>query len=164
MRQNTFVAGITTTLLAVVLVVAPFGVPNVLIAARAAKAEAIKLENYTTNEQTLHNIVASAQNTFADGREFDVYFGDTAGIYSVLKNIAGVEVKNMVQVDPLGNFVERGMIVDGSDPAAARFDLVVSDVGTALKLIQKLQLPLVDVSYTEPNALSVTFLTGGAIR
>lgn len=164
MRPNTFVPGIVTTALVVALAISPFGLPNAVSGIRAAKAESTKIENYALNEQMLSNMVVEAQNKFADSREFDVYFGDVSGIYSVLKNIAGIEIKGHYQVDPMNNFVEKGMVHEGSTPAAVRFDLLVSDVDTALKVIQKMELPLAQVSYSEPNTLSVTFLTGGALN
>lgn len=164
MRPNTFLVGVSALALGVVLMVSPIGILNARDNLRRAKAEEVKMDTYIANEEAALSSLEAAKSAFESDREFDIAYSDPAGIYSVLSNVSGVEVKNTVIVDPLNNFVEKGMLVSGAPHAAVRMDLVVSDVDSVLSTVVKLQLPLVSVDYSYPNSLSITFLTGGAIK
>lgn len=163
MNKKIIVSGVVTLALFATAMVSPFGLPAASAVIAEQKAEEVRRNTYAHNLDTVEGLLLNAVNEFNDSRTFDVYYGDITRLHEVLAGIAGITVSETVKVDPMNGYLDAGYIVDSDSVSAVRFMLLTDDPATAIGVLQRMQLPIYEISWQSPNSLSVTFLTGGAV-
>lgn len=149
--------------LGAILMVSPIGVKSAIEAQAEAKYEETRYSNYQRNVTTVETVLLDAVNSFNESRSFDVYYGDVSKIYQVFQGVAGIEVKDVYEVDPMQGYKEVSLLREGSSPAAVKFNLLTTDVLTTLGVFNKMELPVQSIVYNAPNELTVIILTGGDV-
>lgn len=161
MKLKVVFFGVVTVALAAVFVFSPVGVLKLTTELSSYKAEQLRRQTYENNLTAAETDYSMAKYNFEESRTFDVYYGDIARIREVLVNVAGIEVREIEEVDPSNQFLTRQLWVEGSAPEAVKFNMLVTDVDTAIGVFNQMQLPIYSISYGAPNEFSVIFLTGG---
>ena len=161
--RKTILSGILLVLLLLGVFLSPYGMPGAAEVVNAEYAEEAKKQQYQSSLEMAENSLVSTAQSFNDIREFGVFYGDTSRINGVLQGINGVEVKELVAVDPMRAYADLGYIHAGDTPSAVRFELVVENPETALSVIETMELPVVEINISLPNTMTVIFLTGGEV-
>lgn len=162
MNKVTFTLALCALLLAGLLL-APCGVQGVMeVRAVQQSAEETKAIADNNLEVAKSNAVSSVQS-FLDARTFGVAYNDVSKLSSVLGSVSGIQVANVYKVDPSQGYSDIGYYIEGDTAKAARFELVVENPEVALSAIETLQLAVVSIEYSFPDAMDVIFLTGGDI-
>ena len=106
-----------------------------------------------------------AQNSFDDGRTFEVYYGDIVRLKELFGGIAGLNVQTITNCDATKNFATSvpWSAEDPVAPTAVKFSITAEDTVTALNIINRMELPITQLMVTEPNMIDFIFLTGEAI-
>lgn len=107
----------------------------------------------------------AAKSSFDGQRTFEVHYSDVDTIITLLNNVMGISVSNVVSVDAQNNFSTVGPYSSESVivPSAIQVSLVTEDPVAALRAINRMNLPIYSVEVQEPTAVMVTFLTGGGL-
>lgn len=163
MNKKIVVSGVAALGLFAVAMVSPVGWPAASAKIEQQQLEETRRNTYEHNLDTVEGLLVNAVNTFNEERTFDVYYGDVERLHEVFAGIAGITVSEMVKVDPMNGYLDAGFVVDGDTVSAVRFVLVTDNPTTAIGVIQRMQLPVYEISWQSPNSLSVTFLTGGTV-
>lgn len=105
----------------------------------------------------------SAEANFAKNREFEIVYTDVSNLVKVLNGVSAITVSAVNVADPAQHFSAGAAWNEqmGSEVQSVTMALTVDDTVSALKLIERLELPIYSISVTEPNIVNVTFLTGG---
>lgn len=127
--------------------------------AQASYAEAKR--SLALAEQSL----LASQNTFTSGRTFEVHYGDITRLNQLLNGIAGLSVTSITGCDATNYFASTATWSpdDVSTPTGIKVSLTTEDVASTLRILNKMELPLYQISVTEPNLVDAIFLTGEAI-
>ena len=105
--------------------------------------------------------LAEAENNFNSQRTFEIAYSDVSRLVKVLDNVMTVTVSAVNVADPAQYFVPGSAWREGDTPEAVIVALAVDDTVSALRIIDKMELPIYSVAVTEPNIINITFLTGG---
>lgn len=122
------------------------------------------LRQYVTVKSQLEGAkmsVIESQNAFVEGREFEIAYNDVERLLKVLDNVLTVTVSSVNIADPKQYYIAGSNWEAGTECQAVIISLAVDDTVAALKVIDRMELPIYSVTITEPNIVNVTFLTGG---
>lgn len=109
--------------------------------------------------------LAKAQSTYDSGRTFEVYYGDIIRLKELFSGIAGLNIQTITNCDATKNFATSvpWSAEDPVAPTAVKFSITAEDPTSALNIINRMELPIVQLTVTEPNMIDFIFLTGEAI-
>lgn len=117
--------------------------------------------NSVKAREEMHN----AKATFDNNHSFDVAYNDLSKLSKLLSITAGISVSGMSAYDPVSQ-MEIGPYDPESGaelPAAILMKLVVDDINGGLRVVNRLELPVISLTVNEPGNIDVIFLTGGDI-
>ena len=163
MNSRTIISAAVTVGLFAVMMVSPVGYPAVAAKVSQKEAETARVNTYQFNLNSAKNALLESVNTYNETRVFDVYYGDISKIYDVLTSVAGITVSGITKVDPAQGYVDAGAYTEGDTPLAVEFQLLTDDASSAIRIINKMELPIYEIDWQSPNSLSVIFLTGGEL-
>ena len=106
--------------------------------------------------------IQSAQSSFDSQRSFEVYYGDVEKLRQVIDGVSSVAITDISVCDPSSQFSVTGSYTEGDSPAAIRVSVTTEDTSAALKIFEKMELPVYKIHIQEPGLIEITFLTGGA--
>lgn len=161
--RKTVLSGVLFAFLLVGAIASPYGMRGAADVINEEKAEEAKEQQYQQNLSAVEKNLVSTAQAFNDSRDFGVFYGDVAKLNGVLRSINGVEVRELVVVDPMHDYAEIGFLHAEDTPAAVKFELVVENPETALNVIDTMELPVAEIDISLPNTLTVIFLTGGEV-
>jgi len=127
------------------------------------KAEENKALEYEERGEAANQQLYSIVDNYNNSRTFDIFYGDVGKISKLFGSLAGIKVENISWVDPLNNYVETGWYTEGDTGNAICFSLQVTDIGSTLNVLNKLELPIASLSIQYPGEIQVIFLTGGEV-
>lgn len=109
--------------------------------------------------------INSSRQEFDSNRSFDVYYGDIDQLLSLLNQVVGITVSGVYCVDAQKDFTPTVTYTEGDAhvPSAIRVTLIVDDTVNALRILDRMNLPLYSIDLQEPGTVSVIFLTGGGL-
>lgn len=110
----------------------------------------------------------SAKNAYESERTFDIHYTDLPRMKQLIDSVTGISFYSLSEVDPSANYllgapVDLERLADGTAelPRAVSLSLVAEDTAAGLRIVDKLELPIVSMSVTEPGRIEIIFLTGG---
>lgn len=156
------VIGLLAIVAAVYAVVSPYSVPKTLERYSDFQDAVFNYEQATADYNSQVSSLQSAQSNFDSTRTFEVHYSDIDRITQVLKGVATVNVTDLTSCDPANMFNPVSTYIQGDTPAALRISVATEDPVGALRILDKMQLPMYDIHVVEPNLIEFTFLTGGA--
>lgn len=140
----------------------PYSVPAFLDNSAQLRETLAAYDSAKRAKEDSDRALVDSQNAFVDKRNFDVAHTDVDKIIEVLSSAMSITVSSVNTADPLQHFAP-GSIWDGSEqPDAVIVSMAVEDSTAALRIIDKLQLPIYEITVSEPSMVNITFLTGGA--
>lgn len=104
-----------------------------------------------------------AARNFDSVRSFDVHYSDLINLNRVFEGVPGLEVQNITKLSPSEGFKELGSWQGEENTSAVKYDIVTSDIGDALTVLERMELPVYSIEVVPPNRLYVTILTGGDV-
>lgn len=163
MNMKTVIAAGVMVGLFATAAVSPLGYPAFSAKLAEKELEEARLGTYQFNLASTQRALVESVNAYNEARTFDVYYGDVTRVYDVLANIAGISVSSITKVDPANGYVDAGVYTEGDTPLAVEVVMLTDDVASAVKVIEKMELPVYEIDWQSPNVLSVIFLTGGEV-
>lgn len=122
------------------------------------------LRQYVTAKAQLDSskeFVMQAESDFNQSRTFEIGYYDVSRLVKVLNNVVTITVSSVNEADPRQNFAAGSAWSEGNESDAIAISLAVEDTASALRILEKMELPIYSIAITEPNIVTVTFLTGG---
>lgn len=163
MRGRLILAGVVAAAGIAATCFAPTGVSAVKNIYVQESQEQAKYDAAQAKLHKAESDVTAAVNTYNSSRDFDIYYGDVDRLLEVFAGLPGIQVRRTTIVDHLDNFGEVVTYQSGSQHAAVKVELVVSDLKSAITIIDTMDLPVVSIQYSYPNLLTVVFMTGGTV-
>ena len=140
----------------------PYSVPGLLENSNKLRSTLAAYDNNKRAMEDSERTLSEARNEFIAKRDFEVAYSDVERVVDVLSGAMNITVSSVNTADPEQHFAP-GSIWDGQDqPEAVIVSMAVGDSVSALRIIDKLQLPIYEVTVSEPSMVNITFLTGGA--
>lgn len=102
-----------------------------------------------------------SEDNFISQRTFELAYSDIDQVLELLGSVSGIQISSVKQLDPETGFSEVGDYKTGSDASAVKVDLVVADIPTALKSLEKAELAINKISISEPNMISLELILKG---
>lgn len=163
--KKTVFSAVLLILLTAFVVVSPWGYQGVAEREGLRTQEAANVAQAQGQVNDAELALSTAVQEYNDTRDFDVYYGDVDSILKIFSGLSGISVQTTVVVDPMDNFSEHGMWDAGQAGScqAVRFDLLVTDIDSAINAITRMQLPVQSLNVIHPNRILVTTLTGGEV-
>lgn len=149
-------------------IMSPFSLPNTLEIKASLETALASKENARTSMTSAKTAMVNAKNAFESQRTFDIHYSDLAKIKQLFDSVSGVSFSGLAEIDPDSNYalgvnLDPESYADGSiaAPKAVRLSIVAENTVAGLKIIDRLELPIVSILTTEPGRIEVIFLTGG---
>lgn len=140
----------------------PYSIPQFLQNSSNLRSVLATYDNNKREFEDSERTLAEARNEFVSKRNFEVAYSDIERVIDMLGGAMNITVSSVNTADP-HQFFTPGSIWDGQEqPEAVIVSMAVGDSVSALRIIDKLQLPVYEVTISEPSMVNITFLTGGA--
>lgn len=123
------------------------------------------LDTYSNSQRALDTAKSALRETqqrYINKRVFEVAYSDVSRLTEVLNSVINITVSAVNTADPAQNFIAGGTWTEGTESKAVILSLTVEDSVSALRVIDKMELPIYEITVSEPNIVNITFLTGGA--
>lgn len=130
---------------------------------------AISSQTAAKNERDMARIALNnAVTAFESERTFDIHYTDITRMKQLIDSVTGVSFAGMYEADPKANYMLGGQLLiedylDGTAqlPQAVALSLIAEDTAAGLRIVDKLELPAVRITTSEPGRIDIIFLTGG---
>lgn len=142
----------------------PFNVLNAIENKENFASALQEYEDARRSATDMNTSLAQAKTVFDSSRTFDVAYNDITRIVEVLRNTASITVSSVNTASPEKYFATGGAWSSDVEADAVIISITTDDSAAALRVIDKLQLPLYEIVVTEPNIIDIVFLTGGGTR
>lgn len=142
------------------------GSPNIRDFLAARENIQVTLNSYAQGKQdayTSNKDLEAAKSEFSAGRTFDFDYKDLEGISKLFNAVSGMKVKEVNAVSVQSGFTEVQPWVDTKSVEALRFTLECSNAFDALRVIQKIQLPVESIVWAD-GKVTLTVLSGQEVH
>lgn len=158
---------IVMLLLAVATVAAamfsPFSVFQAKTNYDALESAMVTYNNAASTVGVADNQLQSTITEFTQNRNFEIFYGDVDSLVRVLNSVAGINVTATMGCDVTNAYTELGEYNSDVPASAVKLSLIAEDTVTALNVVNRMQLPIYRIDASEPNNISVIFLTGAGV-
>lgn len=109
-----------------------------------------------------------AANAFESARYFDIHYTDVVRVKQLIDAVTGVSFYGLYEADPATDYALCGQLDltafengGGELPAALCLSIIAEDTASGLRVLDKLEMPVVRIETNEPGRIDIIFLTGG---
>ena len=161
--MRTVVAVLLTLVVVAALLFSPFSLAAAETAIATYESEKSRASTLQFNLDSIESSCSSVVAKFNDTRTFDVFYGDLERLNQILNGVGGIEIltTNVMSAEPPYDFEK---IYEPSDvPSVIQYELRTSDPLATVRVLERMQLPVIELIVTFPETVTVTFMTGGVV-
>lgn len=145
-------------------ILTPYNVLNTLDSKQNFEAALREYESARSGATDSDTSLARSKTVFDSSRTFEIAYNDITRLVEVLRNTSTVTLTSVNVANPETYFTTGGPWSADNDAQAIIISVTTDDSAATLRIIDKMQLPLYEVTVTEPNIVDFIFLTGGGTR